>query len=95
MNKGKGVYINMGIRNTIKFKDGTELKREEETDYLGAKLTKKNLNRREIEERTKKPPLCVTFSEGEGNSHQSEPSDSEEEDEARESVWKKWKEAFS
>ena len=54
-----------------------------------------------------KPALCVTFSQGgEGNSHQSEPSDSnsmgrEEEDEVEEDasssepVWKKWKEAFS
>ena len=54
LNKGKCVYINMGNKNTIKFKDGTELKKEEEADYLGAKTTKKNLNRREVEERISK-----------------------------------------
>ena len=55
--------------------------------------------------RFQQPALCVTFSQGgEGNSHQSEPSDSnsigrehEEEEDASSSepVWKKWKEAFS
>ena len=63
--------------------------------------------RREIEERKRrgrKPALHVTFSEGEGNSHQSEAADvrgevliEEEAGEgasAGESFWKKWKEAF-
>ena len=54
LNKGKCVYINMGNKNTIKFQNGEELKKVEEADYLGAKITKKNLNRREVEERISK-----------------------------------------
>ena len=66
-----------------------------------------HFRRKEIEDRNKKQPLCVTFSEGEegvvDNSHQSEPSDGnsirvsieeEEEDDTGEPVWRKWKKAF-
>ena len=54
LNSGKCVYINMGNKNKIKFQNGEELKKVEEADYLGAKITKKNLNRREVEERISK-----------------------------------------
>ena len=54
LNKGKCVYINMNCKNTIKFANGEEMKREESATYLGPKITKKNSNRQEGEERISK-----------------------------------------
>ena len=51
LNKKKCVYINMNNKNNSKFTDGTTMPREEEATYLGAKITKKNQNRKEIDER--------------------------------------------
>ena len=87
---------------TDKESSGTEEEEEGEN-----KDEQNHLRRREIEERKRrgrKPALHVTFSEGEGNSHQSEAADVrgevliEEEGgdgaSAGETFWKKWKEAF-
>ena len=51
LNKGKCVYLNMNNNNNIKFKDGSVMPRENEATYLGAKITKKNLNKKEVDER--------------------------------------------
>ena len=51
LNKGKCVHINMNNKNNIKFSDGSAMPREEEATYLGAKITRKNLNRKEVDER--------------------------------------------
>ena len=51
LNKKKCVYINMNVKNRIKFKDGTAMPMAEEADYLGAKITKKNLNKTEVDAR--------------------------------------------
>ena len=86
---------------TDKESSGTEEEEEGEN-----KDEQNHLRRREIEERKRrgrKPALHVTFSEGEGNSHQSEAADvrgevliEEEagEGDVGETFWKKWKEAF-
>ena len=44
----------MNNNNNIKFSDGQPMKKENEADYLGAKITKKNLNRKEVEARISK-----------------------------------------
>lgn len=92
-----------------------EEEEEVENKLNESKAEQKHLGRKDIEERREnknrrlqKPPLCVTFSEGEvGTSRQSEPADGnstgrgvsiegeEEEEGTGEPVWKKWKEAFS
>ena len=46
LNKKKCIYINMNVKNRIRFKDGTAMPNEDEADYLGAKITKKNLNKK-------------------------------------------------
>ena len=51
LNEGKCVYINMNNKNVIKYKDGTQMPKDDEATYLGAKITKKNLNKKEIDER--------------------------------------------
>ena len=51
LNKGKCVYINMNNKDTIKFKDGQPMPRKNEATYLGAEITKNNLNKKEIDER--------------------------------------------
>ena len=51
LNKKKCIYINMNVKNRIRFKDGMAMPLAEEADYLGAKLTKKKLNKREINAR--------------------------------------------
>ena len=51
LNKKKCIYINMNVKNRIRFKDGTAMPNEDEADYLGAKITKKNLNKKEVDAR--------------------------------------------
>ena len=89
-------------------KEEQEKEEQEQEDKKNENKDEENhFWRQEIEDRNKKQPLCVTFSEGEegvaGNSHQSEPSDGnsirvlveeEEEEDTGEPVWKKWKKAF-
>ena len=50
LNKGESVNIDMNNKNNIKFADGTAMPREEEATYLGANITKKKLNRKEVDE---------------------------------------------
>ena len=51
LNKNKCVYINMNCNNQIKFQDGTHMPNETEATYLGAQITKKNQNKKEVDER--------------------------------------------
>ena len=40
----------MNNNNTVKFADGQPMKKETEADHLGATITKKQLNKKEVEE---------------------------------------------
>ena len=51
LNHGKCIYINMSTKNIIKFKNGTFMERKDEATYLDQKNTKKNLNKKEVDER--------------------------------------------
>ena len=46
LNKKKCIYINMNVKNRIRLKDGMAMPTAEEADYLGAKITQKNLNKK-------------------------------------------------